>query len=556
MVSERGMKKLFVLLPILLAAVTFSPIDYERSLTLRVEGLLQQHPSVKSYRYKGSGWFEFTNDDGYTWFRNFGDCKTTGGLKPKKIISIDLRKIDTTGFSGMFRVISEVPLGLSWRPPVGSMIVNDGSCELTAHVYQPKAVNADLRLFKSTPLRTDFKEVLTYPNIFVAQGAEDIDNDGRIEIIGDSLGSIYTFEGSAPGRLDMRLSHVWAGKCGDEQVLRIADFDRDGRLELLQKQFGNGFLGPVIIKYDAVRSQLINPFRATYPGYPEFRAYWAVGDFDQDGEKEFVTAQIDGIVCFMEHASGDSSYALVFKDTTRYINAYFHVEGNDLDGDGRPECFIGSDNTNGLNNIAVYETTGNNSYEVTAWIELFPLGTFQWQTIWTGDVTGDGKDELVLSSAGALIVLGARGNDDWQILWYTYFTTETSHRLFDVDQDGVMEILLSLKDSVTHYTKIIKYTRITEAHETPSSAQGIRLEAYPQPSTDRVTLQTSIPGKDVQQIALYSLLGELVRTIDVHCVDGSGFWTSVPTATLPNGMYVVVLKCHFVRIVKQILVIH
>jgi hypothetical protein len=550
------MQSLRTVLPLLLAVLTFSPIEYERALVLRVEEQMKNSPSTTVYSYKGNGWFEFTNEDGRTWFRNFADTRAPGGLKPKKIISIDLRKIDTTGFSRMFNDIAIVPLGTSSRPPVGSRISGKDGCELTGQYFQQGAGYDDIRMFTRASPSMIFHQAHIYSTVFATNGSADIDRNGLMEIVGDSLGSIVTFEGSSSGQLDMQRKYFWRGMNGSEQVPRIFDLDGDGYPELIQRQFGNGYLGPVILKYDAVMNRLINPFRLTYPGDPDFRGYWAVGDFDMDEKKEFVTATRDGQVHFVEHDNGDSAYSIVFTDTTRYINAFFHIEGNDLDGDGRPECFVGSDDTGGLNNIAVYETTGDNRFEVTAWIELFPLGSFMWEMIWTGDVTGDGKDEIVLSSAGALLVLKAFGDDDWRLIWFKDYQTEIAHRLYDVDNDGANEILLSMRDGVSRYTRILKYNTINAIQELSAPNESAQMTIYPQPADNGLFISIKSREMDLTEIKLYTIEGAMVKRASNVIVGASHLPQNIPTSSLKNGIYIVVLEGNGIRIAKKCVILH
>ena len=530
------MKFLRALIPILLASVTFSPIDYEKALTLRVEGLIQQHPVVKSYRYTGNGWFEFTNEDGRTWFRNFGDARTKGGLKPKKIISIDLRQIDTTGYSTLFQEVAEIPLGTGSKPPIGSFIANDGACELTAQYYQQGAGFDDIRMFKRVRSTMLFQQIHIYPRVFSPIGVSDMDHNGIPEIVGDSLGSLLTFEASGVRMLDFTLKHFWTGVTGTAQVPRIADLDGDTYPEVLLHQFGNGFLGLRIVKYDSTSRMLKTSFELVYPHHPEFRGYWAVGDFDLDGRTEFATAKSDGEVCFVEHRSGENGYAISFTDTTRYINAFFHTEGDDLDGDGRPECFIGSDDTGGLANIAVYESVGNNRFEVTAWIELYPLSSFIAEWIWTGDVDGDQKGEIVLTSGSTLVVLKALSDDDWRVVWYKRYNASTCHRLFDIDGDGTDEIILSVREYSKNFTRLLARNAISSISEAPRHASSNEVRVFPQPGNTSIWIEFINAPKD-NIFHIISSTGKIVRTLSIPVDTQYPYLTAVSTRDLQSGVY-------------------
>ena len=158
------MRKYYIFVSVILALISLSPLDYDQSLVLRVEQMMKQSPATRSYKYLGKGWFEFTDADGLTWRRNFGDARTQGGLKPKKIISIDIRQLDTTGYSGMFEEIASLPIGNASKPPVGSFIALDSLCEFTGQYFQ-QGIGDNVRLFKRIP--TSFKVLATVPPTLV-----------------------------------------------------------------------------------------------------------------------------------------------------------------------------------------------------------------------------------------------------------------------------------------------------------------------------------------------------------------------------------------------------
>jgi len=548
------------ILAFLLAAVSLSVLDEEQSYILRVEELVSRSPSTVSYMYLGDGWFEFTDVDGLTWQRMFGETQSAGGLKPKKIISIDLRQIDTTGYAKLFSEIAVVPLGLEFKPPVGSFIAADNLCELTAQSYQIAEGFTDVRMFKLDSISSMFKPAMIFLNKFSANGSADIDQNGIPEIVGDSLGCILTFEGSAPSRLDLKLKHFWYGKTGSAQVPRVFDLDEDGFPEIVISQFGDGFDGTRIVKFDQPSQKLKRVFQIRYPNNPGHRGYWAVGDFDLDGKMEFVNANYAGEVYFVEHVQGDTSYAISFSDTTRYINAFFHTEGNDLDGDGRPECFIGSDNTAGLNNIAVYETTGDNKFEVSLWIEIYPLGSFIWPWIWTGDVTGDGKDEIVLTSGNAVVIIKAFGDDDYRVIWFKRYNSELSHRLFDTDRDGVKEILVSMTDGgsgfeAKRFTRILQYRKLTSTSTLSQKTLSISVKIYPNPASAQVVISLLSPVNQTYDLSILTITGSSVYQVSGYLEQGRTRNVTVSNFELQNGLYFLHLKTRESSSIKKIMII-
>ncbi len=527
-----------LLLSILLSLASLSLLDFERALVLRVEGMMALSPTTKSYTYLGDGWFEFTEEDGLTWQRNFGDTRTMGGLKPKKIISIDLRLVDTTGFESMFEELGVVHIGNSSTPPIGSHLGSDGLAELTGQYYQ-QGVGDNPWMTKQIPGTYDFENFQMIQERYKMFGVADMDQNGLQELVGDSLGNIMTFEPRVSGERNLRRKHYWYGRTGSAQVPRIADMDNDGHPEVIISQFGDGFDGTRIVKFKPDSQKLERVFQIRYPNNPGHRGYYAVGDFDMDRRMEFANANYAGEVYFVEHLEGDTSYAISFSDTTRYINAFFHTEGSDLDGDGRPECFIGSEGEGGLSNIAVYETTGDNHFEVSLWIELFPFGGFSWPHIWAGDVTGDGSQELIVSALNTIVVLKAFGEDDYSVLWYKRFSSSLSFRLYDIDFDGEQEIIMSFVESGIHKTRILSFAKALDSVLPVWVPEAMTMSILPNPSSGDCTIWLKAETWETVELNVFTTSGICILKKELIVDSEKESYVPLSLKQVPPGIYII-----------------
>ncbi|MBL0175144.1 MAG: T9SS type A sorting domain-containing protein [Ignavibacteria bacterium] len=431
----------------------------------------------------------------------------------------------------------------------------DGLCELTGQYYEIGGFGDKNRMLRRKPGTYEFEFVSIIPEAFSPIGSVDVDLNGIPDILGDSSGSVLDFEAPVRGSRNISLKRTWVGMAGVRQVPRFEDLDNDGYPEILMYQFGLGLHGVAIIKYRQETKRLEKVFEYTYPNNHDIRGCWAIGDFDKDGHKEFVTATNEGEVCFIENGAGEGNYRLSFVDTTRYMNVGVYTEGNDLDGDGRSECLVGSGNTFGLTNIAVYETIGNNAYEVTCWIEVFPVGALVWELMWTGDIDGDGKDEIVLSSGSILVVLKAFGIADYRAVWYRNFNSGISHRLFDIDNDGIQEILLSFVEDKVHQTMILKHPVAVSVTGAPFVPDKLECSISPQPASGNGNTLLHVTGSGAIHLSLRSIDGREMHERTIEPSSGGRHTIPLQMREYPSGVYYAVLTAGKSTIVRKFQVI-
>ncbi|MDP8929394.1 MAG: S8 family serine peptidase [Actinomycetota bacterium] len=249
----------------------------------------------------------------------------------------------------------------------------------------------------------------------------DHDADGLTEIPVVSPWGIGTLEysGGALRSLSMAPNgsrfNGWLLNTADNRFPVVGDFDHDGASELLvTSPWGIGVLNVTGGGYSAT---MLAPNGTRFGGWLLSTAdnwFGPVGDFDGDGRTEILVRSPWGIA-LLKLTGTSFSTMVIARNGTRFGGWLLNTADNwfgpvgDLDGDGRDELVISS--PWGLGVLELSGATFNapmmapNGTRFGGWL----LNAFD-NRIWTGaDFDGDGRDELVISSPWGIGVLELRG---------------------------------------------------------------------------------------------------------------------------------------------------
>lgn len=294
------------------------------------------------------------------------------------------------------------PWGFTW-----SDFDNDGYIEIVCTEWDYNAlivIQADSANAYHTELWWDD---MTYPNDGAALRSlcsADLNGDGFTEIIIPSTnGTVYiiqnfgTFEGldGVAGALDSvtTLPDITGAAIGDQDMF----FGNIGEPDI----YTAGYYGCYDLEYTGDDFTDGNSWTLnTIVEDPDSLIRWqqaSVGDFDDDGLKDFVVVRRDGPPYIEVYEHEPLVRAGVTTTITKDSSEYFYqmrgiCAGSDLDQDGKKEIFV-TDYRNG--GIHGFEVVGDNTIE---WIWSTPDTMPGWAAVrgvTTGDLDNDGIGEVI-----------------------------------------------------------------------------------------------------------------------------------------------------------------
>jgi hypothetical protein len=494
----------------------------------------------------------------------------------------DLGQIDTSLFNYKFKFDQELPIGTTWQSPVLGDINNNGRVEYYGIKKGYYTEFSEVYCYEQN-VNGIFKEAYKYPpNTFGGYNIYDIDRDGQQELhllttqpdslseypiveqtfynkpFDDSLATSLFFEYniSTHDGLNNQLNNITFG-----------DFDKDSTTEAIY--YG---LGPQTIHLVKFNKNLLTfDSLITYPTVDsEYVVGFTVGDFDMDGKTDIVYASNSGNIYVLEN-EGIDKYALSWEGNSGILNSHINFKTKDIDGNGKPEFWIGGEDfTEGLTRLVCYETEGDNSYHPVAEIEfpgLLSLNGLDGAGI---DVDNDGKEELYIHNGNTIIIMkftGSINNPDFQLYYFRNFDYQVDDAtIYQFPNEKYPSIILSMNQSLNGNSRIFSwiykhYLTTGVKEEKPGLVQGYDLfNNYPNPFNPSTSIRFSIPERSGVKIRVFNSLGEEIITLinntlerGVHSIAWNGMDKN--NLSVPSGVYFITMEAkYFRKTIKSVLI--
>jgi len=440
---------------------------------------------------------------------------------------INVWEIDTTLYANKFRFWQRVNIVNDFE---GIVFVDDLNKNGLLELYGLTEINwpfgGQVDILEQDPTGK-FKRVFSYDttSIFV-QGIGDINGNGIKEVhlrTTDTLnGKFYKADslGELPTKFDFVFYFQPIGQIND---LTFGDFDKDGKTDCIFIDWPTVY----IAKYDSSLNNFVQSFYFQIQPN-DAQGGFAVGDFDQDGKTEIVFGTALKMVYVIE-AKGENEYQVVWLGDAPTYNAYMITSTDDIDGNGKPEFWIGGqDHLTGISTFWAYESDGQNNYIPVASIELRYLVSLNTNYLQASDIDNDGKEELIINIGNYLLVIKFTGQPD-QHNYEIYYakigelTEPTANfqpaTVYDLNDDGRKDILIPMDKYVNPNTIVFSYIlvqdSITSVDEKTSANDNnflLRLN-YPNPFNSVTRIEFLLGKSENTTIKVYNSLGKEITTL-------------------------------------------
>ena len=355
--------------------------------------------------------------------------------------------------------------------------------------------------------------------------------------------------------------------------LTFYDIDGDGIQELIYYIYCGEDSIWNCSNHIAKYNPLINNYKLVYYDrpMPDFYTFGILtGDFDNDGKGNFATGSIDGKAYVYEHVNG-INYNIEFQKQMECHNLYLQGYTHDMDGNGKPELWIGGDFASstygGVTRIFGFEPSGITNYEQVYQIDIRGLFTLTIGCIRVADFDNDGKEEIMIKNGSYIFFIKNRGIKNYYCDFiYQDPMSDTLARVYewgadakDLDYDGIPELLsfntVGADDHPT--TLILKRSPVVGISDEENSQpnQFKLFQNYPNPFNPSSQINFSIPQAAFVQLNIYDAFGREIEKLVEGFLPAGNHSSQFTAKNLASGTYFYTLKSgNFTATKKMILI--
>ncbi|PIX94879.1 MAG: hypothetical protein COZ25_03315 [Ignavibacteria bacterium CG_4_10_14_3_um_filter_37_18] len=503
-------------------------------------------------------------------------------------IIIDLKTLDLNQYKYKYRYWRSIPV-------IGrkKLVVFDANKNNLNEVYGNESESYNNTIFgKVYEYKTDstFRSLHQYDDsIRFFRDVGDIDGDGLLDLVADGINNkMYFFSQttSTSYLFDKKFVYERFPQVYQPNDITFYDIDNDGDLEIIY-YLDAGSNDSVwassnhVAKYNPYK----NNYELVYYHRPNDPGDWysegiSVGDFDNNGKGNFATGTIGGKFYIYEHVK-DNQYRVQFKDTLATYNAYLTAYSNDLDGDGKPEIWIGGDFSSsaygGITRMYVYENSGVDKYEPVFQIDIRGLFSLETGNMVVTDVDKDGKNEVMLKNGSLFFFFKNNGIHSYYLDYVIqdplvdsayYYSSTYGGEIKDIDNDGYPEIIAMHTFMKHDYDKDRSSSMILRRNNLVGVEDENQIKPdnyslvqnFPNPFNPVTNIKFTITDNEKVSIKIYNSIGELVKNLFNSDGQKGGeitiSWDGRDNNSneLPSGVYFIRMEAYsFQKTIKTIL---
>ena len=469
------------------------------------------------------------------------------------VLEINPALIDTNQYAGWYNWWTEVPLSNEDGMP---LVVGDfdgnGKPEVYG-VFKSYTSSYEARAYEIDSTGVVYLRYNYIPRPGGSQTIGDADNDSLNEVLWIFGGGVYDYEQDSRDSLpiDLRFRHerFQGGIASVYTQIFVGFLDSDSLTDLLYKGSEpdstnpNGGISKVYVaEYNADSTNFVRVWSKMYvPGTQNGVGGFAVDDFDGDGKTEFVVCDQDSRQVFVTENTGNNEFQQTWSDSTP-IHYIYYLASGDVDGDGRPEFFVGAGDW-----TLVYEADGDNIYSLKFLLHLLAGGGFYAPTYLTHDIDGDGQPDLIIQVGSYLHVFKGSGDNNYRLFFLKRVGSQYSVQVYDLDGDGRSDFLVSRNevDSSGHFRFKADAYRATSlvnvGKEQLTTDHFQLLQNYPNPFNPSTMIRFELAQSGNVRLAIYDILGRKVAELANGFEQTGPHSVSWNAAEQASGIYLVQL---------------
>jgi hypothetical protein len=447
-------------------------------------------------------------------------------------LTIRLDTIDFALYESYYRNWGSVPGQNSYGNFISVDANKNGKREIYVYSAQPDSswFFYQQRIYEQT-VDSVYNKIYEYPGLsgsFVDIG--DITGDGLIDLID---AKINCYNQLTPNDLLINLNFLYRPFPENTQfnTPTFYDIDNDGISEIVYYLDAGDDSIWAYSNHVARYNPQINNYELIYyhRPYPDFYTYGiSTGDFDQDGKGNFGTGSIYGKFYIYEYVQGNQ-FKVEFQDTLPTSNAFFSTYTEDMDGNGKPEVWVGGDYA-GMTRLFAYEASSPGNYEQVYQIDIVGLSALFYGKLKYVDLDFDGEKELYLQNANLFFGFKNDNNGNYYMDFVSAISELDSMYSIqgldkvdaaDLDGDGVMEIIsqYSLTNGFpqpfefrSYFQKRNKFTDVDEKDNFLPSEFNL-FQNYPNPFNPVTSIKFVLPIESNINIKIYNTLGKEIKEL-------------------------------------------